>query len=94
MDGAMLLRMLTGLLVVLGLLGLFAVALRAYGARFGLTVALINKKETSRLTIIETKMLDARHRLVLLGCDGREHLVILGGAQPVVVDSRSQKSET
>lgn len=83
----MLLRMGVGLLVVLGLLVLLAAFLRFYGPRLGLVVLPGANPKRARLAILETRMLDARHRLVLFSRDEIQHLIILGGAHPVVVEA-------
>lgn len=43
--------------------------------------------KTSRLTVEDTLYLDPRRRLVLVRCDAREHLLLLGATQDVVVDT-------
>lgn len=69
-------RAVFALALTLGLMGLCAAALRRFGpdalARFG-----ASKKER-RLAIIETLVLDPSRRLVLVSCDGRERLLLLG----------------
>ena len=39
----------------------------------------------ARLRIVETLRLDPKRQLLLLACDGREALVLAGGAQDVLV---------
>lgn len=89
MDGDlnlhMILRMVFSLVLVLGLLGLMAVALRKWGHRFGLVTMAPAGITGKRIQLVETAMLDARHRVVIVRCDGTEHAVILGGSQPVVL---------
>lgn len=69
-------RAVFALALTLGLMGLCAAALRRFGpdalARFG-----ASKKER-RLAIVETLVLDPSRRLVLVSCDGRERLLLLG----------------
>lgn len=72
------------LVIVLGLIGLCALAARRLGlggarggARFG---------RERRLSVIETLALDPRRRLVLLRRDETEHLVILGPNGETVVE--------
>ena len=62
---------------VLGMLVLLARLARASG--------LATATRTGRLRVIEILPLDGRRRLVLLRCDGREVLVVLGGAQDSVI---------
>ena len=76
MDLAALLRAIFALALTLGLIGLAAVALRRYGpdamARF--TV----QKKDRRLKVVETLVLDPARRVVIVACDGRERLLLLG----------------
>lgn len=61
---------------VLGLFGLFAVALRRYGPNVLARVSQTRKER--RLAVVETLVLDPSRRLVLISCDGREQLLLLG----------------
>jgi flagellar protein FliO/FliZ len=69
-------RAVFALALTLGLLGLCAVALRRFGpdvlARFAAP------RKERRLTVVETLVLDPSRRLVLVSCDGRERLLLLG----------------
>jgi len=91
MDIEMFSRMAFALALVLGLLGLMAAALKVWGSRIGL-VGVLNgqagaKNKPRRLTVMEATLVDARHRLVLIRRDDVEHLVMLGGTHPVVIES-------
>jgi flagellar protein FliO/FliZ len=56
----------------------------AYGARrLGMLQA--NPQAPRRLKVTESLMLDPRRRLVIVRCDGREHLLLLSPAGDVVV---------
>jgi flagellar protein FliO/FliZ len=66
-------------LLVLGLIALGAWTLR----RFGLGVVSAGARGR-RLAVIESLALDARHRLVLVRRDDREHLLLLGTGETVV----------
>lgn len=81
MDFPTLLRALFALILTLGLVGLAAVALRRYGpdamARF--TV----QKKDRRLKVVETLVLDPARRVVIVSCDGRERLLLLGEGKVV-----------
>jgi flagellar protein FliO/FliZ len=72
-------RAMFALALTLGLVGLGAVALRRFGpealARFG-----ANKKER-RLAVVESLVLDPARRLVIVSCDGKERLLLLGEGQ-------------
>lgn len=83
-------RLIIAVLVVAGLLALLVIVLRLFGSRLG--IAATSSGGKSRLTVIETKFLDARHRICLIGRDDEtEHLVILGGNEPVVVETVRKK---
>jgi len=69
-------RAVFALALTLGLMGLCAVALRRFGpevlARFAAP------RRDRRLAVVETLVLDPARRLVLVSCDGRERLLLLG----------------
>jgi flagellar protein FliO/FliZ len=69
------------LALTLGLVGLGAVALRRFGpealVRFGGT------KKERRLAVVESLVLDPARRLVIVSCDGKERLLLLGEGQLV-----------
>ena len=77
MDAPTLLRAVFALALTLGLIGLAAVLARRYGPS-----ALFRMQQTTkaqrRLAVVETLMLDPARRLVLVRCDGRERLLLLG----------------
>lgn len=81
MDFATFARAIFALAVTLGLVGLAAVALRRFGpealARFG------SAKKERRLAVVESLVLDPARRLVIVSCDGRERLILLGEGQMV-----------
>lgn len=80
MDAGYFFRAVFGLLIVLGLIGLGAVALRRYGvgvlAKFGAPM-----KTDRRLAVVESLVLDPSRRLLLVSCDGQETLILLGEGQ-------------
>ncbi|MET3559893.1 hypothetical protein ABID39_000577 [Bartonella japonica] len=45
------------------------------------------KKHPSRLTLCETIAIDRTRRLILVRCDDKEHLLLIGGLTDVVVES-------
>jgi len=56
----------------------------AWGARrLGMLQA--GPSAPKRLKIAETLMIDPRRRLVIVRCDGREHLILLGATSDLVV---------
>ncbi len=75
MSFADVLRMMAALAVTLGLGGLALVLVRRFAP---LEVLRIRPPGERRLALVESLMLDPQRRLVLVRCDGREHLLILG----------------
>ena len=77
MDVPDFLRAVFALALTLGLIGVAAVLARRYGPS-----ALFRMQQTTkaqrRLAVVETLMLDPARRLVLVRCDGRERLLLLG----------------
>lgn len=65
---------------VLALIGVLALLAR----RLGLGHALRRGGER-RLAVAEFMALDAKHKLVLVRCDGAEHLIVLGPGAPSVI---------
>lgn len=84
MDLGNYMRFLAALLFVLALIALATWLARRYG--FGTRAAPARRGER-RLKIVEIVTLDSKHRAVLLSRDDTEHLVLLGGATGVVVES-------
>jgi flagellar protein FliO/FliZ len=77
-------RTLFGLMVVLALIGLCALSAR----KIGLTAAAAALRRDKRLKIVEALSLDAKRRAVILSCDGREHLLLLGPGGDVVIQTQ------
>jgi flagellar protein FliO/FliZ len=46
-----------------------------------------------RLSIVEVKVVDAKHRLLLIRRDNREHLVLMGGEQDLLIESGIEAPE-
>lgn len=76
MDLAALVRAIFALALTLGLIGLAAVALRKYGPDAMSRISA--PKKDRRLKLIESLALDPARRVVIISCDGRERLIILG----------------
>ena len=75
-------RYLVSLVFVLGLIGLFAWLLRRFGPP-----GRLRGPGRRRLSIVEILPVDARRRLVLLRRDGKEHLILLGHTQDLVIEA-------
>ena len=74
-------RIIFGLVAVIGLIGLCAFVARKAG--LGQLPSVGGRRR--RLAIAETLPLDARRRLMIVRCDDREHLIILGAQSETVV---------
>jgi flagellar protein FliO/FliZ len=69
-------RMVAGLAITLGLIGLAVVVARRFGPE---TIRrLADRRAERRLAVVESLVLDPSRRLVLVRCDAEEHLVLLG----------------
>jgi flagellar protein FliO/FliZ len=78
-------RVVAGLAVTLGLIGLAVVALRRFGPE---TIRRLSAQRASRrLAVVETLVLDPSRRLVLVRCDQMERLILLGEGRVIPVAS-------
>jgi flagellar protein FliO/FliZ len=75
------LKLLAALGFVIGLMGLLAFGLKKLGLAQGMPTG----GPSRRLKIIESLPLDPRRRAVILRCDEKDHLVILGPGGETVV---------
>ena len=85
MDMSDYLRFGLALVFVLGLIGLMATIARRAG--FGFPIKAIKSRERRRISIVEVTPLDGRRRLVLIRCDDKEHLLLMGPTTELVVAS-------
>jgi flagellar protein FliO/FliZ len=81
MDVVDLARYLGALLLVLALVGFAALAARRYGL-----AGIVQGNAQRRLQVVESLMLDPRHKLVLVRRDAAEHLVLVGPDGACVVE--------
>ena len=88
MDVIDIARYFGALILVLGLLGLAWVAARRYGI-----AGVVAPGNARRLGVVETLMLDARHKLYLIKRDGTEHLVVIGPQGATALDSGPAQSD-
>ena len=77
------LRVVFGLVAVIGMIGLVALAAKKFGLA-QMSGGLVRQR---RLALTETLALDARRRLVIVKCDDREHLIILGQNSETLIES-------
>ena len=83
-------RMLAALAVTLGLGGLALVLARRFAP---LEILRLKTPAERRLTLVESLMLDPQRRLVLVRCDGREHLLLLGDGRLLAEADGAGKGE-
>lgn len=84
-------QFLFALIFVLGLIGLFSIALKRLSTT-GIT-GLRSGKGPRRLSVSETVMLDGKRRMVLVRRDNKEHLLLLGMQNDVVIESNIEAGE-
>ena len=72
------------LIFVLALIGVLAAVARRFGLGFPTTA---RKGKDGRLSVVEVLSVDAKRRLVLFRHDAKEHLVLLGVAGDVVIET-------
>lgn len=77
-------RFLLALVFVLGMIGLLAVLARRSGLGFP---AAARPSKNRRLHVVEVAPVDGRRRLVLIRRDNVEHLVLLGPATELLIES-------
>jgi len=78
------LRFVAALLFVLGLIALLAWLARRYGLA---GAAAPSGGKRKRLRLVEAMPLDAKRRLVLVQRDDVEHLILLGAAGDIAIES-------
>ncbi len=76
-------RLLIALVTVITLMGGIAFVLKKLGLATPQSIKSNNKR---RLKIIESLPLDARKRLMIIECDGREHLIISGVSADTIIE--------
>lgn len=85
MDIDQLLRFALALLFVLGLIGGFALLGRRMGFTPRVTAPILGRARR-RLGVVEILGIDAKRKLLLIRRDDREHLILLGSGQDVVIE--------
>lgn len=81
-------RALFALIATLALIGGAAYAARRLG------MLQPNAQGPRRMKITETLMLDPRRKLIIVRCDAREHLILLGPTGDRIVADMPAKEET
>lgn len=83
MDFSEIFRFVAALAFIIGLIGLCAMVAKRFGLAPGVTSAGANR----RVGIVEVRPVDAKHRLLLIRRDGKEHLILMGGEHPLLIES-------
>ncbi len=83
MDADLYMRSVLVLVLVLGMVLLAGAVLRRFGPGRHLTNP---RGRARRLRVMDSAPLDARRRLVLVRCDSRDHLLLIGGETDLVID--------
>lgn len=83
MDFSVYFRFLLALVFVLGLIGVLAWAARRFGLARG---AVRPRNGIRRIEVIESAVVDAKRRLVLVRRDRTEHLLLLGTTGDLVIE--------
>ena len=81
------LKFFFALIFVVSLMGGLAFILKRYGFMQG-GVAI---GKSRRLKVLESCHIDAKHKAVIIGCDDKEHLVLLGTNGDTVINSDIEK---
>ena len=84
------LRLILAFSVVFGLMAALGYVLKYVSLR-GLSLP-SKTMRARRLGIVETLALDTRRRLVIVRCDGQEHLLLLSAQSDIVVQSNLPSS--
>ena len=72
MDNSHYIKLVVAFILVMGLMGLLSLILRKLNAfQSGMSGG------SNRLKIVEQRMIDTKHKAVILRCDNKDHLVII-----------------
>ncbi|SDM71853.1 flagellar biosynthetic protein FliO [Maricaulis salignorans] len=88
---------LLALMVLLGLLGamgFFAYAVQRGWILQGVTGLRALTATTRRLSISETMSVDPRRRIVIVRCDNREHILLLGAERETILASHDVPAQS
>ncbi len=77
-------RLLIALAVVIALMGGLTFVLKKLGLA---TPQSIKSSDKRRLKIVESLPIDARKRLMIVECDGREHLILSSATSDTIIES-------
>jgi len=80
-------RALAALVFVLALIGGAAVLARRFGMLSG-----VRAGQQRRLKVVESLMIDARRKILIVRCDEREHLLLIGDGGNRKLESQPAKA--
>lgn len=81
-------RALFALLATLALIGLAFLGARRFGMMGG-----VRPGQERRIKVVESLMIDARRKLILVRCDEREHLILVGPGGDRKIESNAAKPD-
>ena len=81
-DSVSYLKFFFALLFVIGLIGAFALIAKKFGMGNFNTA---RRGNSTRLFIIESLQLDSKRKLVLVRCDEKDNLLLIGGATDLLI---------
>lgn len=84
MDITEIFRFAAALAFIVGLIGVCAYAAKRFGLATG---GFGSAGSHKRLSITEVKVVDTKHRLVLIRRDDKEHLILMGGDQNLLIEA-------
>jgi flagellar protein FliO/FliZ len=87
MDPELFFRFFLALAVVIGLVLMAGAAARRFGLMPAAGALRGKGRQGRRLHLVEVRPVDTRRRLVLVRCDDREHLLLIGGTHDLVVET-------
>ena len=83
MDLVLILKFISAFVFVIALMFLFSWVLK----RMGLSNSSLSNAVKRRLSVVEFISVDHRRKLVLVRCDDKEHLLLLGAQSETVVET-------
>lgn len=78
-------------ILVLGLIGITAFILKRFGSG-GMPTSGGGRNRQPRLAVLDSAVVDAKRRLVLIRRDNSEHLLLIGGPSDVVVETNINRA--
>lgn len=82
MDTVDPMRFVLAFVFVLGLIGCMAFVLKRFSKG-----KLVSGGEGARISVVETRLIDTKRRLVLIRRDNKEHLLLIAGDRELLIES-------